>query len=170
MGINILPNDYQLAFELADEFNGDFIQLDFVAGTYWNNKFINESHYNEIKSKYSDVIVLGGVWPKYYNPIEGSVLKDDIETAMKRAEAIVVTGKGTGKQTPLDKIQEFKNVLGSHPLIVGAGLTPANVGEQLTIADGAIVGSCFKTANLTTQKIQINLVKQFMDEVNKIRI
>jgi predicted TIM-barrel enzyme len=56
-----------------------------------------------------------------------------------------------------------------HPLIVGAGLTHLNVAEQLTIADGAIVGSCFKTANLTTQKIQSNLVKQFMDEVIKLR-
>jgi hypothetical protein len=170
LGLNVLPNEYELAFKMADEFNANFIQLDFVAGTYWNNKFINEQHYFEIKNKHPEVVVLGGVWPKYYEPAKDSVLKDDIETAMKRAEAIVVTGKGTGKQTPTDKIKVFRSLMGEHPLVIGAGLTPSNVFEQLSIADGAIVGSCFKLGGLTTQKIQRNLVREFMDEVKKVRV
>lgn len=169
LGINILPNDYELAFTLADEFNADFIQLDYVAGSYDRAKFIDEEHYAKIKNQYSNVSVLGGVWPKYYQPVIGSVLKDDIEIATKRADAVVVTGKGTGKETSLDKIKEFRNLLGEYPLIVGAGVTPLNVHDQLSIADGAIVGSCFKLGGLTTQKIQRNLVKEFMHEVKKVR-
>jgi hypothetical protein len=168
LGLNVLPNEYELAFQMADEFNASFIQLDFVAGTYWNKKFIDEAHYFSIKNKYP-IDVLGGVWPKYYEPVKDSILKDDLETAMKRVEAIVVTGKGTGKQTPTEKIKEFRSLIGEHPLIIGAGLTPLSVFEQLSIADGAIVGSCFKLAGLTTQKIQRNLVKEFMDEVKKVR-
>jgi predicted TIM-barrel enzyme len=169
LGLNILPNEYELAFKMADEFNAKFIQLDFVSGTYWNNKSINEQHYFEVKNKFSDITVFGGVWPKYYEPIKDSVLKDDLEVAIKRTEAIVVTGKGTGKQTPIDKIKDFRNLIGEHPLIVGAGVTPLNVVEQLSIADGAIVGSCLKLGGLTTQKIQRHLVKEFMDEVKKVR-
>lgn len=178
LGINILPNDYELALELAEEFNADFIQLDYVAGKYNRSTKINEEHYFGVKNKFlqerkysgmEEIIILGGIWPKYYQPIKGSVLKDDIEIGMKRAEFIVVTGEGTGKQTPIEKIREFRNILGKHPLIIGAGLNPSNVIEQLSIADGAIVGSTFKPYGITTQKVERSLVKEFMDEVKKVR-
>jgi len=169
VGLNILPNEYEQAFRIANDFGAKFIQLDFVSGSYWNNKSIDEQHYFSIKNKYPNVIVLGGVWPKYYQPIKGSVLKDDIEIGMKRAEAIVVTGAGTGKETPFDKIVEFRELMGTHPLIIGAGLTSSTVQKQLAVADGAIVGSAFKPYNITTQMIHKTLVKEFMDEVKKIR-
>ena len=169
VGLNILPNAFEQAFQMADEFNAEFIQLDYVAGNYNKTTSIDEIHYLEVKNKYPNIVVLGGVWPKYYQPIKGSVLKDDIESGMKRAEAIVVTGEGTGKQTPIEKIKEFRSIMGEHPLIVGAGLTPSTVQEQLSIADGAIVGSTFKPYKITTQKIERSLVKEFMDEVKKVR-
>lgn len=169
LGLNVLPNEYELAFRMADDFNASFIQLDFVSGHYLHDKSINEEHYLSIKNKFPKVKVLGGVWPKYYEPIKDSVLKDDLEVGMKRAEAIVVTGKGTGKQTPTEKIKEFRNLIGEHPLIVGAGVTPLTVVEQLSIADGVIVGSSLKLGGLTTQKIQRNLVRNFMNEVKKVR-
>jgi len=169
VGLNILPNEYEQAFQMAADYNAKFIQLDYVAGTYFNSKFIYEPRYIEVKKQFSEVKVLGGVWPKYYQPVKDSILKVDIETGMKRAEAIVVTGEGTGKQTPTDKIKEFREILGTHPLIIGAGLNNSNVGEQLAIADGAIVGSCFKPYGVTTQKIDRFLVQEFMKEVQKVR-
>lgn len=178
LGVNVLPNNYELALELAEEFNADFIQLDYVAGLYERSKPIDEQHFQNVRNKflqerkYSDmeeIIVLGGIHPKYYFPVKDSILKDDIEIGMKRAEFIVCTGNSTGSETPLEKIKEFRNLLGKHPLIIGAGLNPSNVVEQLSIADGAIVGSCFKPYGITTEKIQRSLVKEFMDEVKKIR-
>ncbi len=40
--------------------------------------------------------------------------------------------------------------------------------EQLTIADGAIVGSCFKPYKRTQEMVNRELVKEFMSEVRKI--
>ena len=169
IGINILPNEYEQAFEMADKYGASFIQLDYVAGKYERSKEINEEHYLSIKNKYPNIKVLGGIWPKYYIPVKGSILKADIEIGMKRAESITCTGEGTGKQTPIEKIKEFRNILGEFPLIIGAGLNPSNVVEQLSIADGGIVGSTFKPYGRTQEKIQRSLVKEFMDEVKKIR-
>lgn len=172
VGINILPNEFEQALRFADIYGAKFIQLDYVSGTYasfHSNKSISESEYNEQRNKYSHIKVLGGVWPKYYEPIQGSNLADDIETGKQRADAIVVTGPGTGKETPLDKIKKFKGHVGETPLIIGAGLTEANVAEQLTIADGAIVGSCFKPMGDTMRLTKRELVRQFMDEVIKVR-
>ena len=169
VGLNILPNEYKQAFEMAKKFGASFIQLDHVAGIYKRATTISEAHYMAIKKLHPEITVLGGVWPKYYQTFEGAVLKDDVELGMKRAEAIVVTGEGTGKQTPTEKIKEFRSIMGEHPLIVGAGLTPSTVQEQLSVADGAIVGSTFKPYKITTQKIERSLVKEFMDEVKKVR-
>lgn len=172
IGINILPNFYEMAFAFADVYGLDFIQLDYVAGKYLSHrgfKSIDEYNYMRFKNKYNHVSILGGVHPKYYHPVHDSVLKDDIEDGKARAHAIVVTGEGTGKETPLEKIKEFKALCGDHPLVIGAGLTAQNVGEQLQYSDGAIVGSCFKPGGITTQKINQPLVEEFMNAVKKVR-
>jgi predicted TIM-barrel enzyme len=169
VGVNVLPNEYEKAFFLAERYEGSFIQMDYIAGDYGSG-VINEFDYFDIKEDgYEDIAVLGGVWPKYYTPVEGSVLEDDIKEGMNRATAIVVTGEGTGKETPLDKIKNFRNICGKHPLIIGAGLDASNVAEQLPFADGAIVGSCFKPFKRTQELIKRELVREFMDEVNKVR-
>ena len=133
---------------------------------------------------------MGGVWPKYYTPVKGSVLEDDLRIGMERCDAIVVTGSGTGKETPLDKIKKFREILSSSicsahqtydkdcrlcnsrinfPLIVGAGLTIDNAHEQLSIADGAIVGTAMKFDNNTMNKVDRSRVRDLMSIVKTIK-
>lgn len=176
IGINILPNNYESAFEIASLYDVDFIQLDYISGNYIDTKSINEKNYLDTRYKYkNDPLVFGGVWPKYYSPIENSELKKDISGALLLCDGIVVTGSGTGKETPLDKIKEFKSHMisdrkfGNIPLIIGAGLDASNVVEQLKHADAAIVGSCFKPYKRTQEMISRELVREFMNEVKKIR-
>lgn len=169
IGINILPNEYNLAYAYAIAYELDFIQMDHVSGKYSNGKQLHVKDYMKFRERFPEISVLGGVWPKYYTPVPDSNLENDIEKGIKRCDAIVVTGQGTGHETSISKIGLFKAHCGQHPLIVGAGLTPGNVVEQLTIADGAIVGSCFKPYGRTYEKIQKTLVEEFMSEVKKLR-
>ena len=168
IGINILPNKFDQAFILAHKYRADFIQLDQVAGSYISGKLDFEL-YKSFKERYSDIIILGGVWPKYYQPVNGSDLETDVRNGMERAEAIVVTGSGTGIETPLEKINKFRNILGNHPLVVGAGLTVDNAYEQLCIADGAIVGTSFKIDSSTYNPIDQRNVKEFMSVAREAR-
>lgn len=168
LGINILPNDYKHALELAGTYAFDFIQLDHLAGKYVNTDPIDEEDLLMCKAINKNVKILGGVWPKYYQPIADSILEDDLKSAMFRGDAIVVTGTGTGKETPLDKIKNFRSIIGDFPLIVGAGLNTGNVQEQLRIADGAIVGSCFKPYNRTNEPVERQYVREFMDKVREL--
>ena len=130
---------------------------------------LDHEAYSLYKEKHPDIIVLGGVWPKYYTPIEGSNLETDLMEAKSRAEAIVVTGAGTGMETPLDKIKTFRENIGDHPLVVGAGLTADNAYERLCISDGAIVGSFFKENGDTRNPVDIEKIRDFMSIVNKAR-
>lgn len=162
IGINILPNEYELAFELAEQY-GSFIQMDYISGRYEKNTYLDVDHYMSYRNKYPNVSVLGGVWPKYYRPVEGSDLKEDLIKAKMLCDAIVVTGYGTGMETPIDKIKTFREIIGDFPLIIGAGVTSDNI-KNLEVADGAIIGSYFKNGN-TTSKVDRELVKLFMNKL-----
>lgn len=168
IGLNVLPNEFQRALPLADHYGADFVQLDHVAGRYRQGS-IDRIAYQGQREHFPEVLVLGGVWPKYYEPLEGSDLAADLQAGMERADAIVVTGEGTGVETPLEKVRQFREVLGDFPLVVGAGLTPENAYDQLLVADGAIVGSCFKPGNDTSQPIDRARVRDFFAAVDQAR-
>jgi len=171
IGINILPNEVEKAYSIARDFKIDFIQFDYVAGKYQSSygviKF-DENLYKQFRTEMPNVKVFGGVHPKYYTPIKGSDLKIDINHGITLCDAIVVTGKKTGSETPLDKVKDFRESCGNFPLIVGAGVDIHNVVEQLSIADGAIVGSCFKPYKDTTKPVDAYLVNSFMEKVRSI--
>lgn len=173
IGINILPNEFLQSFEIAKKYNLDFIQLDYVSGTYKPNVKLDKEDnihlFKEILN--SGIQILGGVWPKYYQPIYGSNLENDINGALDICSAIVVTGTATGQETSLDKIKIFKEILkDSKPLIIGAGVNFQNVKEQLQYAQGAIVGSAFKPNGDTTKTIDKTLVENFMKNVNDLNL
>ena len=168
IGVNVLPNEFKQAFTLAYKYGADFIQLDYVAGRYTRGE-LDFQAYSRVKEKYPNIIVLGGVWPKYYTPLEGSDLEQDLWEAKSRAEAVVVTGAGTGVETPLGKVKQFRELIGGHPLVVGAGLTADNAYERLCISDGAIVGSFFKEGGDTRNPIDREKIRDFMSIVEEAR-
>ncbi len=137
--------------------------MDYISGRYEKNTYLDVDHYMSYRNKYPNVSVLGGVWPKYYRPVEGSDLKEDLTKAKMLCDAIVVTGSGTGMETPIDKIKTFREIVSDFPLIIGAGVTSDNI-ENLEVADGAIIGSYFKNGN-TTSKVDRELVKLFMNKL-----
>lgn len=168
IGVNVLPNEFYHSVPLAKRYGADFVQLDQVAGTYRSGQ-LDFERYRQVKQQHPEIIVLGGVWPKYYHPIKGSDLETDLRIGMQRAEAIVVTGAGTGKETPFDKIKKFREIIGEHPLVIGAGLTPKNAYEQLCISNGAIVGTSLKVDDNTYNPMDRQRVRDFMSVVNEAR-
>jgi len=171
IGVNILPNEFPRSLSLAEGYGGKFVQLDYVAGTYSSSELDYESYCRD-KEKHPDIVVLGGVWPKYYEPVEGSDLEEDIKIGMQRAEAVVVTGEGTGKETPLDKIKIFRKVAGDqgdHLVILGAGSTIQNAYQQLPLVDGVIIGTDLKFNGDIRNPVDRKRVKDYMAAVKQIR-
>lgn len=165
LGVNILPNEYQMAFKIANDYGCKFIQLDFISGRYERNKSIDIDDYMKYRDLYPDIFVMGGVWPKYYVPVKGSNLSYDLTEATKLCDAVVVTGQGTGKETPIEKIKRFKEVLGDFPIVIGAGINSENIKDQMQLANGAIIGSSFKPSNNTTIKVDKELVKDIVSKL-----
>ncbi|MCQ2394658.1 MAG: hypothetical protein MJ249_10260 [Kiritimatiellae bacterium] len=69
--------------------------------------------------------------------------------------------------TGMEKISEFRRLLGDFPLIVGAGLTAETCVEQFSVADGGIVGTYFKENGVTQRPMDPVRVNEFMETVRK---
>lgn len=156
-GVNILRNPYS-SFHLAQSFDAKFVQFDSV-----QTPDLDLDMYEQLREKYSEIHVLGGVRFKYTQDT-GNSLERDLEESKSRCEAIVTTGVGTGIETPIEKLEKFRRLLGNFPLISGAGVNNQNVKEQLRVADGAIIGSYFKRGN-TRNYIDEKRILDLMQEV-----
>ena len=160
-GVNVL-DDPDVAFDLACKYGAKFVQIDSVCGHVLPQHDGALADYLERLRGERDIFLLGGVRFKYKPVCSGRSLEEDLKLGMERCDAIVVTGEGTGISTELEKIKTFRAVLGSFPLIVGAGMTAETVGEQLAVADGGIVGSYFKESGITEYPVDEERVKEFM--------
>ena len=124
--------------------------------------------YNDLRRRYSKIAVLGGVGFKYIKPT-GNPIEQDLNEGKSRCEAIVTTGNGTGIETPIWKLKQYKEILKKFPLIVGAGVNLGNVSEQLKICDGAIIGSYFKPNSNTRLPVDKYKVRELMSAVKEVR-
>ena len=162
-GVNIL-GDYRKAFELAERYNARFIQIDSVCG---HLKPKDDEKYaadlNECRS-HSKAVVLGGVRFKYQAVNSGRTVEEDLLLGMQRCDAIVVTGEGTGKVTPMEKVCMFRETLGDFPLVLGAGVRPETLKDTLAHCDGMIVGSYFKEEHRDYCDVYAPHVAEFMAE------
>lgn len=144
VGVNILPNDYRKALAVAKEYGGRFIQLDHVTGDFVNVESVDPGRFLSDRVLVPDIIVLGGIQPKYYRLRTQESIVTAANRAAKLADAVVVTGTRTGGHTKIEDLVQVRQTIGKHPVFVGSGLTAKNAREQLMVADGAIVGTALK--------------------------
>jgi uncharacterized protein len=141
IGVNILGYP-SLSFDLADFFGDElvsFIQIDSI-----HPKDFPKESYQELREKHSNIPVFGGINFKYKTQETGKNLERELVNAMKRCEGIVTTGEGTGIETPIQMLQDFREIIEDFPLIVGAGVNIKNIYETSKIVDGIIIGSYLK--------------------------
>jgi hypothetical protein len=164
LGVNVLDN-FAKSYELALEYGAKFMQVDSICG---HLEVKDEPAYFAMIDGYRQdkkVAVIGGVRFKYQPYLSGRSLKEDLEIGMQHCDAIAVTGAGTGVNTDTQKIKEFREIMGTFPLVVAAGMTVETIKEKLSIGDAAIVGSTFKDTRKDTGDVLAAHVQEFMDEV-----
>jgi membrane complex biogenesis BtpA family protein len=101
------------------------------------------------------VQILADVDVKHSAPVAVRPLEEEVEELIDRgcADAVIVTGAATGKQTSLEDLKRAKQAAGRAPVIAGSGVTASNVSTVMNVADGAIVGTFFKRDGMTTNPV-----------------
>jgi membrane complex biogenesis BtpA family protein len=83
------------------------------------------------------------------------------------ADVLIATGSRTGQATSPSEVREVGR-LSALPVLVGSGLSPANVVELSKVARGAIVGSSLKHDGVWWNPVDLDRVKEIMSIVTDV--
>jgi uncharacterized protein len=77
------------------------------------------------------------------------------------ADGVIVTSQFTGINPDKEDLSKAKNAT-ELPVLIGSGMTPENIQEYLPLADGFIVGSCFRKDGKFLEKLEPERLHTFM--------
>ena len=84
-------------------------------------------------------------------------------------DGICVSGDSAGSETSTELIRQVKEVSGSVPVFCNTGCNQQNIAQMLEFADGACVGTAFKTDGKFDGHAEKERVKAFMEAVKEFR-
>jgi membrane complex biogenesis BtpA family protein len=174
LGINVLRNDVQGALAVAAAAPAEFVRVNVHTGARVTDQGVIEGRAHETlryrRMLGSDVKIFADVDVKHSAPVAARPLEEEVEEVVSRgcADAVIVSGSGTGKQTSLEDLQAAKRAAGLVPVFAGSGVDARSVAKVLKIADGAIVGTAFKYSGSTTNPVDPGRVRAFMDAVSNL--
>ena len=157
-GVNVLRNDALGALAVAAATAASFIRVNVLSGMMYTDQGPIVGRAADIgrsrRELCPDTAILADVFVKHATPPAGLSLVDATNDLVERAgaDAVVVSGAGTGSPTSLDDLRAVANH-SDLPVYVGSGATAATIAEILSVGDGAIVGSATKIDGIATNPV-----------------
>jgi hypothetical protein len=152
LGINVLRNDASAALAIAAVCGLDCMRVNVHAGAMVADQGILQGRaHRTLRDRArlgTAVAILADVWVKHAAPL-GIAPPDPASAARDAAyrglaDALIVTGEATGAAADVERLRAVRAAAPDRPILVGSGVTSANVGRYLDAADGFIVGTSLK--------------------------
>ncbi len=151
VGVNVLRNDAQSAMAIAAAADLQFIRVNVLIGTSVTDQGLLSGQAHLVARKRQqlhaeNVLIFADLRVKHAAPLVERELAQEIDDLFERAlaDAIIVSGTGSGKPVDANFLRDVKKIAGERPVLIGSGLNVENAKALLTVADGAIVGSSIK--------------------------
>lgn len=166
VGVNVLRNDARAGLGLCAASGGRFLRVNVHTGAAVTDQGLIEGDAaNTLRERARlcpEVALLADVHVKHSSPLGRESIAHAAEDALLRgmADALIVTGRGTGYAPDVDLLAEVRAAIGEGKLLVGSGLTETNAREMLRFANGAIVGTFFKQLGRVAEAVDIERVKR----------
>lgn len=147
VGVNVLRNDARAALGIAAATDAAFIRVNVHVGTMWTDQgpMVGMAHQTiRLRELLAPACaILADVHVKHATPPAGEDLADAARDAWYRglADALVVSGAGTGSPTDPERLARIARAVPEAPVWVGSGVSPETVPELWPSAAGFIVGS-----------------------------
>ena len=84
-------------------------------------------------------------------------------------DALCVSGLTAGAETSAQTLGIVKGAVPDTPVFANTGVRVDNVEEQLSVADGAVIGTAFKQDGYIWNPVEADRVKAIMDKVKGLR-
>jgi membrane complex biogenesis BtpA family protein len=145
VGVNLLRNACLEALSIASVVEADFIRCNVVIGAYVTDQGIIEGCAAELarlrKSLRHDVGVLGDIHVKHAAPLFDVPIEDAAADLAERggADAVIVSGSRSPDPPSFERLASVKSAV-DVPVLIGSGVSLANVGEFYERADGVLIG------------------------------
>ena len=152
LGINCLRNDALAALAVAHAVGGAFIRVNVLCGARVTDQGVIEGPADRLLRERTrlgatGIRIVADVDVKHSAPLGAPrPLSDEVADLVERggADAVVVSGSGTGRPTDPDQLDAVRTAAGTAPVLVGSGVDAASVAALVGRADGVIVGSALK--------------------------
>jgi membrane complex biogenesis BtpA family protein len=167
LGINVLRNDAESALAVAAAVGAEFIRVNIHTGARLTDQGLIEGVAHETlryrKLLGSEIAIFSDIQVKHSAALAERSLEEEVDEAVSRgcADAVIVTGTATGKETAVEAVKRVKRAT-SAPVYAGSGIDERNVAAMLAAADGVIVGTSLKIDGVSANPIDPQRVRAFM--------
>jgi membrane complex biogenesis BtpA family protein len=172
LGINVLRNDGCGALAVAHAAGADFIRVNVLCSARVTDQGLIQGIAHELLRERAvlnaaSIKIFADVDVKHSAALAERPLEDEVDDLVERAraDAIVVSGAGTGKATDPAKARRVKQASTETPVFIGSGITAATVGKFLDCADGFIVGTALKKDGMAMNPVELERVKELVRAV-----
>ena len=174
VGVNVLRNDAISALGIAAATGAGWIRVNVLSGLMYTDQGPIIGQAAEVARRRNDwcpeVGILADVFVKHATPPPGSEIAQAGADTWERAgaDALVVSGSGTGSAPDLDAARELRIAVPGAPILVGSGATAANLVELAKVANGAIVGSSLKVGGMAEGEVDLGSAQEFVAAARKV--
>jgi membrane complex biogenesis BtpA family protein len=173
VGINALRNDALAALGVATAVGARFIRVNVLMGAMVADQGIIEGQAHILLRRRRElgasVYIFADVMVKHARPLGGGDLAESARELAERglADALIVTGQGTGERPALEDLRKVKEATPHVPVLAGSGVTTDNALEILSASDGAIVGTSLKRDGQTESEVDIARIRMLMTRLGR---
>lgn len=172
LGINVLRNDGLSALSIALASGASFIRVNVLSGARVTDQGVIQGISHDLMRERAQLCaahikVLADVDVKHSAPVAIRPIEDEVEDTVKRglADAVIVSGAGTGKSVDPAKLAKVAASATGAPVILGSGVTPDNVDLLKPHAWGFIVGTSLKYEGDVSKPVDLARVKKLMQKL-----
>ncbi|UCC23797.1 MAG: BtpA/SgcQ family protein [Gemmatimonadales bacterium] len=175
VGVNVLRNDAAAAVGIAAVTGAEFIRVNVHVGTAWTDQGPLEGRaYRTLRLRKAlghPCAILADVHVKHATPVPGESLEAAASDTWHRglADALVVSGVGTGHATDPDRMARVARAVPHAPLWVGSGVTEETISTLWHHASGFIVGSALQEGGRAGGRVDVERATRFMGVVQERR-
>ena len=173
LGINVLRNDGVGALAIAAATDAQFIRVNVLCGARVTDQGIVEGIAHDLlrarNGLQSHVKIVADVDVKHSATLAPRPLEDEVADLIERglADAVIVSGMATGQAVLSEHVRRVKHVAGNTSVLVGSGVTPENIAEYGSAADGFIIGTGFKRDGVCTHEVDVMRVRALMAVIRR---